>query len=280
MSEVMPSSTRLRVRQGWATDKGRKREQNQDAVLAESPLFLVADGMGGHEAGQIAAALAVESFRPLIGQDYVDLADLEVHTAQAARSVHELSRTHETPGTTLTGVVLSRQRGYPCCRIINIGDSRTYLVNGTGFTRVTRDHSEAQELIDAGQLEAAVVCASRRSAITRAFGSLSGPDVRPDHYLRPARSGDRYVVCSDGLSKEVSEDVIEMVARTTIDPQDAAYLLVDCALQAGGRDNVSVIVLDIMDALPEWPHRHSDGQILPMPGQHRMGCMHRAISQR
>ncbi|MDO4783622.1 MAG: protein phosphatase 2C domain-containing protein [Propionibacteriaceae bacterium] len=254
MPENGQDAVLLAARWGAATDVGRKRELNEDSLLAAAPVFLVADGMGGHEAGEVASALVVEAFRPLVGRPLVGFRDLEDAVALAARSVHGLASAGQAPGSTLTGVALSEHGGYPCCRVINIGDSRTYHLSEEGFSRVTTDHSEVQELVDLGIIDAATAAQlPQRNIITRALGGALGPDVRADHYLLPARSGDRFVVCSDGLSGELTEILIEIIARSNPDPQQTAEALVEHALLAGGRDNISVIVVDIMEAVPQWP---------------------------
>lgn len=254
MAEDNRDTVRLRARWGAATDVGKRRQVNEDSLLAAAPVFLVADGMGGHEAGEVASALVVEAFRPLVGREFVGLSDLEDATSLAARSVHGLASGEQAPGSTLTGMALSRHGGYPCCRVFNIGDSRTYHLSESGFSRVTTDHSEVQELMDLGVIDAATAARlPQRNIITRALGGALGPDVRADHYLLPACSGDRFVVCSDGLSGELTEILIEIISRSNPDPQETAQALVEHALLAGGRDNISVIVVDIMEAVPEWP---------------------------
>lgn len=250
----MNSAPKLEVRWGAATDVGQRRKINEDSYLAKAPFFLVADGMGGHEAGEVASRLAIEAFEPLVGQDSVDPAALHRCIQKAAQTVHDLGSESSAPGSTLTGVALSSQGKYPCLWVLNIGDSRTYRVGAGSFTRVTTDHSEVQELVDAGTLAAAdAVRSPHRNIITRALGGASGPGVQADHYLLPALEGDRFIVCSDGLSGEVTEVLIEMIARSVPDPQAAAEELVSQALTAGGRDNVTVVVVDITAAWPEWP---------------------------
>lgn len=263
VSESGSTSPLLRVRWGSATDVGRRRTINEDSLLAEAPVFLVADGLGGHEAGEVASALVVDAFRPLVGLDFVGLGDLEHAIAKAARNVDQLATEDQAPGSTLTGLALSRQGGYPCCWVVNIGDSRTYHISSSKLSRVTIDHSEVQELVDLGAIDARTAAHSpQRNIITRALGGASGPDVRADHFLLPARRGDRFVICSDGLSSELTEILIEFISRAQPDPQQAAQALLTHALIAGGRDNISVIVVDIIEAMPEWPDSEVDDTTL------------------
>ena len=147
---------------------------------------------------------------------------------------------------------------------MNIGDSRTYHLSTQSFSQVTHDHSEVQELIDSGQLDQARALSSRnRNVITRALGAGGGDQVVADQYLLPATVGDRFIICSDGLSGHVAESLIEMVARSVPDPRNAAQELVALALAAGGRDNVTVIVVDVVDVFPPWEDTQVDDTTLP-----------------
>lgn len=256
--------TVLTASYGAATDVGRVREHNEDSFLAQSPVFLVADGMGGHLAGEIASQQALSTFSDLVGRDFVTPDELSRRLEQAAVSVHALGQGDSAPGTTLSGLVLSTQNERPCVRVVNIGDSRTYHFASGTFSQVTRDHSEVQELVDAGWMTAEEARFSgRRNVITRALGAGIGADAAADIFLLPAHAGDRFVICSDGLSGEVPPALIEMVARCTADPQAAAEELVNRALTAGGRDNVTVIVVDIDTATPAWESVEVDDTTIP-----------------
>ena len=168
------------------------------------------------------------------------------------------------PGCTLTGLVLSLQGDLPCLHVVNVGDSRTYHFAQDTFSLVTRDHSEVQELIDAGRLTLSQARASaRRNVITRALGAGAGPVVPVDRFLLPAHAGDRFVICSDGLSALVSEPVIEAVVRSSRPPRQVARELVDRALAAGGTDNVTVLIVDIIDVRPTWERTDVDDATLP-----------------
>ena len=246
----VPVSPYAYARCGFATDIGM-RELNEDSLFASSPVFVVADGMGGHSAGEVASRTAVDAFASLDGRDFVSAGELEERIALAARAVRGLASESGIPGTTLTGLVLGIEGGFPYARVFNIGDSRTYHLSGMAFIQVTKDHSEVQELIDAGVAEGNNW--GRRNVITRALGGHSGSDVGADVFLVPLSMGDRFVLCSDGLSSVVSNERISEVARYMEDPQETAQTLVQKALGAGGSDNVTVVVVDIVDCGPQLP---------------------------
>ena len=259
---------RLRVAHGGLTDIGLLRAVNEDAFLAEPPVFLVADGMGGHRAGDVAARAALDAFTDLVGQEFVTSGQLDAALARAAADVARLGDDVGAPGCTLTGLVLSLQGDLPCLHVVNVGDSRTYHFTRGVFSLVTRDHSEVQELIDAGRLTLSQARTSaRRNVITRALGAGAGPVVPVDCFLLPAQAGDRFVICSDGLSALVSEPVIEAVVHSARPPRQVARELVDRALAAGGTDNVTVLIVDIIDVHPTWESVDVDDETLPL--QHR-----------
>ena len=236
---LLPQEVRLVVRHGSATDVGRVRTDNEDSLLAGSPVFLV-------------------------GRTFVTSREFNRRLTRAARNVAALGTGERAPGSTLTGLLLSRQGALPCLRVVNIGDSRTYHLSTQSFSQVTHDHSEVQELIDSGQLDQARALSSRnRNVITRALGAGGGDQVVADQYLLPATVGDRFIICSDGLSGHVAESLIEMVARSVPDPRNAAHELVALALAAGGRDNVTVIVVDVVDVFPPWEDTQVDDTTLP-----------------
>lgn len=254
----------LTVAHGAATDVGRVRTHNEDAYLAHSPVFLVADGMGGHRAGDVASTLCLNAFAPLRGRDFVSAPELSGALTQAARDVAGLGADGGAPGTTLSGLVLSTQGDLPCIRIVNIGDSRTYHFGAGTFSLVTHDHSEVQELIDAGKLtEEQARTSGRRNVITRALGAGGGPEAAADHFVLPAHARDRFVICSDGLSGQVTSALIEIVVRSVGDPAEAAHELVRRALASGGHDNVTVVVVDVLEARPQWGRTAVDETTIP-----------------
>ena len=234
---------------GAATDVGHRRERNEDSMLAEGSVYVVADGMGGHAAGDVASALAVAAFRPLTGRDDLTPDDVTAaaHAANRAIMVRgDEQREQLGMGTTLTGVVAVVQDGEPAWAVVNVGDSRTYRWADGELTQVSVDHSEVQELINLGALtpEEAMRYV-RRNVVTRSLGHESGDEV--DLWVLPRRPGEWFVACSDGLTDELDDaalaEVLGSALRSAGDEQAAAEALVAAALDAGGRDNVTVVVV-------------------------------------
>ena len=238
---------------GAATDPGRVRHENEDAYVAEPNVFVVADGMGGHQAGEVASALAASTLRERLadGATSVDVVVAAVVEANAAifQTAHN-NAAQRGMGTTLTAVaVLPAADGRPDqLAIVNVGDSRVYLRRQGELTRATVDHSYVQELLATGHItEAEARAHPRRNIVTRALGIE--PTVRVDSWLMPMVRGDRFVLCSDGLVDEVDDDEIHEIIASQTKPQDCADSLVAAAVGHGGRDNVTVIVVDVLDGL-------------------------------
>ena len=230
---------------GYASDRGLRRELNEDSLIAADPVFAVADGMGGHEAGEIASSICVRTLGDsrLVGEHLpeVPAAEIEELLAKADRQIREA--TGGRAGTTLTGAVLVQEESRPYWLVFNVGDSRTYRLSRGALEQITVDHSEVQELVDLGQItpDEALVH-PRRHVVTRALGT--GNDTNADFWLIPVEPGDRLMVCSDGLTGEVSDGHIFQVLSSVPNPQDACAALVQAALRAGGRDNITVLVID------------------------------------
>jgi len=238
----------MNVAYGARTDVGGHRDLNEDAVLATSPIFMVADGMGGHAAGEVASALAVEQMGTLAG--HADLRPDDVLRAVHAANDSIMARESEQVetagmGTTVSGVCLGTVGGSPHWFVFNVGDSRVYeLVDGI-LRQLTVDHSEVAELISAGRITAAEARNHPlRNVVTRSLGSE--PPPVPDMWVLPVVEGQRLLVCSDGLPLEVSDEQILTLLRDAATPQQAADALVNTAVAAGGRDNVSVVVVDVL----------------------------------
>lgn len=229
---------------GSATDAGLRRRINEDSHIAAPPLFLVADGMGGHHAGELASATVIEEFAAMAGRPSLGIDDVRAALAAARRRVEALPPGQgAVAGTTLTGVVIADVDGDGYWLAINLGDSRTYRLSEGEFEQVSVDHSVVQELIDAGQLDAATASQdARRNVITRAIGAGSVADA--DYWLIPAEGGDRILVCSDGLSTELDHDTIHAILVAETHPQAAATRLVHEAMLRGGRDNITALVVD------------------------------------
>lgn len=242
MAQVLAGPT-FEVVSGAVTDAGRLRRHNEDAFLAARPVFLVADGMGGHSRGEAASAEVVRQFETLAGLPWVTPEDLQSRLVRAARAIDALADgAGPPPGTTVAGVALAQQWGRPYWLAFNVGDSRVYLLRDGRLEQITVDHSRHQELLDAGVDPDAM--AVGRNVITRALGAGVTGVPMLDVWLRPAAPGDRVLICSDGLSGEVTELLILATLRTAADPQRAASELVDAALAAAGRDNVTAVVVD------------------------------------
>lgn len=255
-----PAEPSLPTRYGAVTDTGGRRAANEDAVLARHPVFCVADGMGGHARGAMASGAVVAAFGDLADRLADDGAGLggevspeQVHEAVVdaqARIRAELglsapeSEAEMTAGSTLAGVVLTRADDRLCWLAFNVGDSRIYRWSGAGLRRISVDHSVVQELIDAGEIdEEQARTHPMRNMITRAVGS--GVDVTPDFWLVAATSGDRILLCSDGLVNELDEAEIAATLGDGDDAEAAARRLLARATAHGARDNVSVVVVDL-----------------------------------
>ncbi|HEV2310691.1 MAG TPA: Stp1/IreP family PP2C-type Ser/Thr phosphatase [Acidimicrobiia bacterium] len=235
----------LHVVVGAATDTGRVRDHNEDAFLVDDQLglFAVADGMGGHQAGEVASAIALEALRAAVtsGEGIRDA------VTSANDAVYEKSTTDDRlrgMGTTLTAGTLAAG---DTLLLGHVGDSRAYVLRDHRLERLTTDHSLVEELIQAGELtEAQAEHDPRRSMITRALGIE--PTVEVDLYPIQVHDGDRLLLCSDGLTGMVGEDEIENVLTEERDANQAAHRLVDEANAAGGIDNITVLIVDLVDA--------------------------------
>ena len=228
------------VEQIGLTDVGRQRSGNEDNHFEAPPLFAVADGMGGARAGEVASQMAVEVFAE--ERDGGDSAEalLEALAKEANRRIYELAQKDESRagmGCTLTSALV----GDGEITIGHVGDSRAYRLRGEDFEQLTRDHSLVEELVRQGKLTAEEAeVHPQRSIITRALGPE--PDVEVDSYTHPAKAGDVYLLCSDGLTGMVSDDRITEILLGRESLQQAAKALIDAANENGGRDNITVIL--------------------------------------
>jgi protein phosphatase len=239
----------LAVYAGVATDVGRVREHNEDSVFARGSVFLVADGMGGHAAGEVASGITARTLGELAEREDLRVADIHAQVAEAnARILGQAAQHPELTGmaTTLTGVAVVIDGGSRHWAVFNLGDSRVYRFFAGVLTQVTVDHSEVQELVDAGYLTPAEAKVHPlRNTVTRSLGREPLPHV--DTWVFPPHPGEQFVICSDGLTNEVTDEQILAVLAAGTDPQSAAQALVERAVEHGGRDNVSVIVLAAAD---------------------------------
>jgi PPM family protein phosphatase len=230
----------VEVSVGSATHCGHRRKVNEDSLLVLPHVYVVADGMGGHAAGDQASAILVEEMRRL-AEGAVVAGDVSGVLEQANVRVRALA--DGGAGTTVAAAIGVVHDGAPYWLVANLGDSRTYQLSEGRLQQVSVDHSVVQELMDRGVLDAAGAKRHpQRHVITRAVG---GPEaMEPDYWLLPVVDGDRLVLCSDGLTGEVDDEGIAAVLLAHADPQQAADALVAGALDGGGRDNVTVLVID------------------------------------
>jgi PPM family protein phosphatase len=230
----------------WRTDTGRQRRENEDSAYVHSPMFVVADGMGGAQAGEVASRIAIETFQeglPRSGTPEGQLAEL---VRDANQRIYGRSRTDQGRagmGTTLTAAYLVDGN----LAIAHVGDSRAYLFRSGQLTRLTQDHSLVDELVRQGKLtEAQAAEHPQRSIITRALGPE--PEVEVDTFSYPMRGGDVLLLCSDGLTSMVSEDRVAEIIRDAGTLDEAANRLIDEANEAGGRDNITVVLSRLAEA--------------------------------
>jgi protein phosphatase len=253
--EQLEPVPRERFRWGGATHAGQVRTENEDAFVAGGWLFAVADGMGGHQAGEVASALAADTLRARLHDGAPSLDVVVAAVVEANAAIFQSAHTHADQrgmGTTLTALATLRHEDGDVLdeqlALLNVGDSRTYLVRHGRLRRLTTDHSYVQELVATGHIsEAEARTHPRRNIVTRALGIE--PTVRIDTWVIPFVRGDRYLLCSDGLVDEVADHDIEQVAVVVHDPQAAADELVAMANRHGGRDNVTVVVVDVLDGV-------------------------------
>lgn len=228
------------------TDVGIKREVNEDSYFAQSPLFVVADGMGGYEAGDQASAAVIDAFCAHVkGPAFPTLAHVRAALSAADLGVTRVAATTSRgAGSTVTGLVLVEHEAAPHWLIFNVGDSRVYRHTGSELQQLTVDHSLGQELVERGEMKLEdLFTFDGRNIITRAIGAA---ESAADSWLMPVVNGERILICSDGLTSEVQHEAIRAILTMGGSPSSVATALVARAVQNGGRDNVTVIVLDVL----------------------------------
>lgn len=249
---AIPGKPDHKIRLNWAavTDVGRKRKANEDSFVAQAPLFAVADGMGGHLAGDRASDAVVTRLADIRG-DFVEPRAIERALHKATEDIEEVSAGSSIGvGTTLTGAALTIQDGHPYFLIFNIGDSRVYRFERNEFVQVTVDHSLVQELVDLGEITPEqAIDHPEGNVITRAVGFQSRPI--PDYWLLPLAPGLRIVMCSDGLTGELRDERIRMHVAAGLSVAETASALVDAALAEGARDNVTVVIVEVVESPDE-----------------------------
>jgi len=263
--------------QAFRSDTGRQRNANEDSFFVRAPIFVVADGMGGAQAGEVASKAAADAFD-------IDLPDgppeqvLRATILKANRNIHELARADPSRagmGTTLTAAIVSAERDEVA--IGHVGDSRAYRLRAGRLEQLTRDHSLVEEMRRKGQLtDAQAEDHPQRSIITRALGPE--PEVEPDVHSVSAAPGDIFLICSDGLTTMLGEPQIgKLLARAT-SMSAAVRGLVDEANRAGGRDNITVLAFRLEDAAA--PQRQTEGQTLVGPSAEEAGLTATEVRRR
>lgn len=234
------------LRAASATDAGKVRPNNQDSALVGDMLVAVADGMGGHAAGEVAAEIAVVELKEAFAAKPT-LAGLVAATERANRIIFNKGETDAQlhgMGTTLTAVAVVPVRGGDAIGIVNVGDSRAYLFDKGKLEQLTEDHSLVEEMVRRGDLsESEAAVHPHRHILTRALGIDTGVEV--DSWQIKPRANMRILLCSDGLTNECTDDEIAAILGDHGDVQEAAQALVDQALRHGGNDNITVVVADV-----------------------------------
>lgn len=246
---------RVEVHYGAATDVGQVRRVNEDSYLTSPPVFVVADGMGGHAGGDVASAIVVEEFARL-GDAVLDpetgvaaveatLAACQARINEYAESVRGADTARWYSGTTVVAALLVEDDQGPRWLLANLGDSRAYRLVDSGLEQVSVDHSVVQELVDSGRITSAQAATHPdRHVVTRALG---GPDrAEADYFLLPLDRAGRLLLCSDGVTGMLTDDEVARILGAHADPRDAADRLVAAAVEAGGHDNATAIVVDVV----------------------------------
>jgi PPM family protein phosphatase len=263
--------------QAFRTDTGRQRNANEDSFFVRAPIFVIADGMGGAQAGEVASKAAADAFDVDLPQAPPERV-LEETIAAANRSIHELARADPSRagmGTTLTAAIVDAEREE--VGIGHVGDSRAYRLRDGRLEQLTRDHSLVEEMRRKGQLtESQAEDHPQRSIITRALGPE--PEVEPDIQTVSAAPGDVFLLCSDGLTTMLSEEQIAKLLRGASSLQAAVRALVEEANRAGGRDNITVLAFRLEDAAA--PQRQPEGATLVGPAAEEAGLTATEVRRR
>jgi protein phosphatase len=232
---------------GGVTDVGSVRAINEDTMLTERPIFAVADGMGGVPAGGQASEIAIAELRRCAGTASTtteSVLDAVYRANQAILNAARADTAKSGMGTTVVGLALVEDGSGEQWLAFNVGDSRLYRLAGSSFEQITVDHSEVEELVAEGIIAAAERAGHPRAhVITRTLGSTPPPDA--DCWLMHPVAGERFLLCSDGLTGRLAHDEIHRVMAAGEAPEQTAQLLVDAAIRAGSDDNVTAVVVEI-----------------------------------
>ncbi|MFD6950556.1 protein phosphatase [Nocardiopsis sp. TSRI0078] len=260
----------IALRYAAYSDVGCLREGNEDSGYAGQHLLAVADGMGGYAGGEVASSIAISSIRRLDfesprSDEMAEVLQQAVEQANASLSRRIMEEPQlENMGTTLTAMLWAGSR----VALIHIGDSRAYLMRGSRFEQITHDHTLVQTLVDEGKItEEEVATHPQRSLILRALDGKSPVD--PDISISEAKPGDRYLLCSDGLSGVVSKKTIHETLATEADPRGAAKKLIELAIRGGGPDNITAVVADVIETETDREGPTSSAQIVGAADQRR-----------
>ncbi len=232
----------MKVRVGAATDIGQVREGNEDSFLVEAPLYAVADGMGGHRGGEVASHLALETIQGLFQRREGNLAQQVEEANRAVFQRSQQDRSVAGMGTTLTAALVDGDS----VRLAHVGDSRAYLFRDGQLSMLTEDHTLVHRMVVEGEItEAEAETHPHRSILTRALG-VDG-EVQVDQGSIQPQSGDRILLCTDGLTGMVSDEQIRVILEEVADPQEAAERLIKAANRGGGVDNITAVILDFAE---------------------------------
>jgi protein phosphatase len=275
----------VELHHGAATDVGMVRQANEDAYLADPPVFVVADGMGGHDRGDVASAIVIEEFARLASDGYDAERGAEV-VAATLQAVQDRILAFDaeqraggadltfSAGTTAVVALLVDSVSGPVWLLANVGDSRAYRFSEGELEQVSVDHSVVQELVDAGEITAdAAAVHPNRNVITRALGGAAlpgGVSGEADYFLLPLAAAERLLLCSDGVSGMLTHDQIRDLLDANEDPRDAAEKVVAAAVAAGGHDNATAVVVDVVGLVHTEPY-DADAQRLSL--EQKLGAL-------
>lgn len=278
--------TDVELHHGAASDVGLVREINEDAFLVAPPVFVVADGMGGHDRGDVASRIVVEEFSALAESGYdatrgpeaiaATLRSSQARIAEYDAGQRAAGAQDFAAGTTaVVALVVEQTQGdvggptEPMWLLANLGDSRIYRYNDSVLEQVSVDHSVVQELVDAGTISLADAAVHpERHIITRALGGSGSTEA--DFFVLPLAGAERLLLCSDGVSGMIDDDQIADILSRTSDPRDAADRVVAAAVAAGGRDNATAVVVDVVGLVPDRPY-DSDAQRMSL--EQKLGAL-------
>ena len=252
--------TPVELEHGAATDVGTVREVNEDAFLAAPPVFVVADGMGGHDGGDVASDIVIEEFGRLVNGGYDPACGPAVVAetlTQCQRRIAEYDAQQRSAGardfaagTTAVVALVIEHEGEPTWLLANLGDSRVYTFHDGELQQISTDHSVVQELVDSGEISAAEAAVHpERHIITRALGG-KGSTVA-DYFVLPLSAAQRILLCSDGVNGMIDDARIAEILAGADDPGEAAHKVVAAAVAAGGEDNATAVVVDVVGSGPD-----------------------------